>query len=104
MRSISALAARPRSVRVRPCFAEAAGFRQDGVGLSIHFLEQEIEFFAGFTFRRQQGVDLIGMGLKPDQFLADVAAFGQDRGFLRDSRGLDLGGASISPRRSRSLC
>ena len=90
MRSISALAARPRSVSVRPGFAEAAGFREDGVGFAIHFLQQKIQLLAGFAFGGKQGVGLIGMRFQTDQFLADIAALGQNRRFLREARGVDL--------------
>ena len=56
--SISDLAARARSVMVRPRSPEAAGLGEDGVGFAVHFLEQEIQALADLASRGQHVLEL----------------------------------------------
>ena len=74
----------------QPGFARAVGLRQNRVGLPIHFLKQKIEFLAHLASGVEQPGELRRMNLQPRQFFADIAAVGQNRGFLRQPLRIDL--------------
>ena len=88
--SIAAFAASASSVIFRPGLARAAGLRQNRIGLPIHLLQQKIELLADFAAGVEQRRELRRMDLQPGQLFADIAAVGQDRGFLRQPLRIDL--------------
>src|SRR6267142_1775331 len=52
----------------------------------MHFLQKKIELLAEFARAVQQFPKLLQVATQAIQFFADVAALGQDRGFLREAR------------------
>src|SRR5487761_1458542 len=64
---------------------DAAGLRQGGVGFTGHFLQHEVELLAHLAALLQQAAKLIDVGAESSQLLFDVAAFGQQRGFLQNA-------------------
>ncbi len=80
---MSALRPSASSVIAQARLADAGGLRQNGVGLAVHFLQKKVELLADLAARLEQRVQLPGVDLQPCHFLADVAAVGQQRGFLR---------------------
>src|SRR4051794_23303312 len=71
--------------------AESAGFREDGVRLAVHLLQQEIQAFADFAFAGQHVRQMGGMGAKADELFGDVAAVGENGGFLSEALGIERG-------------
>src|SRR5882757_2875262 len=66
------------------CFAlHARRLRKHGVGFAMHFLQQEIQFFAEFPRAVEQLRELLQVAPQAVELFADVAAFGEQRRFLR---------------------
>src|SRR5262245_11323650 len=65
-------------------FAEAGALGQNCVGFAVHFLQQEIQLFAGFAARVEDLIHLAGVDLQTRNLFADIAAVSQQGGFLSD--------------------
>src|SRR5580693_2028050 len=68
-------------------------FREHRVRFTMHFLEQEIEFLAEFAGAIEQLRKLLQMAPQAVELFADVAAFREQRSFLRQARRLDAAAA-----------
>ena len=71
-------------------FAGSAGFGKDRVGLAVHLLQQEIEFFADFAAGVEHAAKLGGVDFEARQLFADIAAVGEDGCFLGQALRIDL--------------
>src|SRR5882724_12064300 len=64
-------------------------FGEHGVRFPVHFLKKEVELLSGLAGAIKQLSELLQMTAQAVEFLADVAALGQQRGFLSEARGLN---------------
>src|SRR5579863_7382175 len=68
-------------------------FREHRVRFAMHFLKQEIELLAEFASAIQKFRKLLQVAAQAIELFADVAAFGEESRFLRQTRRLDAAAA-----------
>ena len=81
----------PTSVMRKRFAGHAGGLGQQRVGLAAHLLQQEVELLADFAALVEQPEEVLDVGFHAHQLLADVAALGQQRGFLQDAVAVGVG-------------
>src|SRR5580698_4220362 len=54
--------------------ADAAGLGKQGIGLTVHLLQQKIKLFAHLASSLQQGMKMLDVGAQAGDFLFHVAA------------------------------
>ncbi len=73
----------------RPSVSQAGGLGEKSVGLSLHFLQEEIELLADFAGARHQAAELVDVAEQARELFANVGALGEQRRFLSQAAWFD---------------
>ena len=81
---------------VRPRSPRPPVLERTVLDFAVHLLQEEIEPLAHFAAAGEHGVELRGVRPQADQLLGDVAAVGQQGGFLRQALRVHAGAVAAS--------